>query len=270
MGILNVTPDSFSDGGQFASRDNAVAEGLAQAEAGAALIDVGGESTRPGAQRIDAATQKDRVLPVVERLRPALDEAGYDHVLISVDTTLRAVAEPALEAGANMLNDVSAGREDPALLALAGERGVPIALMHMLGAPATMQQNPKYHDVVGEVEAFLADRVAAAATAGADRGQVVIDPGIGFGKTVDHNLSLLKALPRFVSMGQPVLLGASRKRLIAAVSAVGTDQPAGRVSGTCALTAWAVQCGVAIARVHDAAANRQAADVAEAVARAQP
>jgi len=267
MGVLNVTPDSFSDGGQFDNTDAAVTRGLTLAGEGAAVIDIGGESTRPGAERMEATTQQARVLPVIRKLRRRLDEAGHREVAISIDTTLRAVAEPALDAGAAIINDVSAGRENPALLTLAAERQAPLILMHMLGAPATMQQNPQYDDVVAEVEAFLAQRSNAAVEAGVRRDQIAIDPGIGFGKTVDHNLALLKALSRFVASGQPVLVGASRKRFIASVSEAPAEAPEDRVGGTCAITALAVQAGVSLIRVHDVAANRQAADVAAAVRR---
>jgi dihydropteroate synthase len=265
MGVLNVTPDSFSDGGRFDAVDAAVAQGLSLAEAGAALIDIGGESTRPGAERIDIDTQKARVLPVIERLRPALDKAGYEYVVLSIDTTRAAVAEAALDAGAAMLNDVSAGREDDALLPLAAARRAPIALMHMQGAPATMQRSPHYEDVVEDVLSFLRERVEAAAAAGIERSQVVIDPGIGFGKTAEHNLALLRHLHRFVATGQPVLVGASRKRFIQAVSDAGAETPDDRLGGTCAVTALAAAAGAAIIRVHDVAANRQAADVAWAI-----
>jgi len=213
------------------------------------------------------ARQKQRVLPVIERLHAALDEAGFEDVFLSIDTTQSAVADAALDAGATMINDVSAGREDPGLLDVAGQRHVPIALMHMLGAPATMQDNPQYDDVVREVETFLRERVDAAVTAGVEPSQVVIDPGIGFGKTVAHNLRLLRQLDHFVAIGQPVLLGASRKRFIASVSEVEAETPGGRLGGTCAVTAWAVQQGVQICRVHDVAPNRQAADVAMAMHR---
>jgi dihydropteroate synthase len=266
MGVLNVTPDSFSDGGRFDAVDAAVAQGRAMASAGACIIDVGGESTRPGAERIDETTQRQRVVPVIERLRAALDEAGHGDVVISIDTTRAAVAEAALAAGAGMLNDVSAGQEDPALLSLAADRAAPIAMMHMQGGPATMQQNPRYDDVVAEVLAFLSRRKEAAVAAGIERSQVVIDPGIGFGKTTEHNLALLHHLDRFVATGQPVLVGASRKRFIQAVSAAAGERPDDRLGGTCAVTALAVQAGVQIVRVHDVAANKQAADVAGAIA----
>ncbi len=261
MGVLNVTPDSFSDGGRFVELDAAVSAGQAMAAQGADVIDVGGESTRPGAARVPATEQKRRVVDVIAALRDALPA----EVWISIDTTRAEVATAALDAGASMVNDVSAGREDPGMLALAAERGAPICLMHMRGEPATMQDEPAYEDVVGEVEAFLLERAAAAEAAGVARGQIVIDPGIGFGKTAEHNLALLAALPRLVGRGYPVLVGASRKRFIGAVSPATGCAAADRLGGTCAVTAHAVAAGAALVRVHDAAPNRQAADVAFAI-----
>ncbi len=276
MGILNVTPDSFSDGGLYERQEAAVAHGLSMAAEGGDIIDVGGESTRPGAQPVGADEQTHRILGVIRRLHRELDRIGTD-VVISVDTTLAEVARAALDAGAAMLNDVSAGR-DPrnvaegadAMFTLAAERGVPIVLMHMQNTPATMQQHPRYDDVVAEVEAFLLERGEAAMAAGVRRDQVVIDPGIGFGKTQQHNCELLVQLGRFVATGYPVLLGASRKRFMRAVCAVGGDRRdeaalASLLGGTCATTAQGVAAGVAIFRVHDVRANRAAADLAWAV-----
>ena len=267
MGILNHTPDSFSDGGIHAGADAAVRHGLAMVGEGADLIDVGGESTRPGAQRVPAEEQIRRVVEPIRRLRGALEQRGRGDVPISIDTTSAEVARAALDAGADVINDVSAGREDSALLPLAAERGEPVILMHMLGAPATMQQKPTYRDVVGEVEAFLLQRAAAAEAAGVAREQIVLDPGIGFGKTVEHNLKLLAALPRLVAHGYPVLLGASRKRFMATVTGDPHGAPENRLSGTLATTAWATAAGVHLLRVHDVAPNRQAADMAAAIAR---
>jgi len=284
VGVLNVTPDSFSDGGRFGGVDDAVAAGRAMAQAGAAVIDVGGESTRPGAQRIDASQQIERVVGVIEGLTTALPGgAGFDQgstarrgggrdperLAISIDTTRVAVAAAALDAGAHILNDVSAGRESgDAMLALAAERKAPIILMHMQGEPGTMQDQPRYDDVVGQVLGFLQQRAAAAEAAGVPRTQIVLDPGIGFGKTVEHNLALLASLDRLVGLGYPVLLGASRKRFIAALSKDQAD-PTRRLGGTAATTALGVAAGVRLLRVHDVAANRQAADVAWAVTRAR-
>ncbi len=263
VGVLNVTPDSFSDGGRFAAVDEAVTAGVAMARAGADVIDIGGESTRPGAQRVSATQQIDRVVGVIAALARQLPQ-----VPISIDTTRVEVAAAALDAGATMLNDISAGRESgDAMLALAAERGAPIVLMHMRGEPGTMQAQPRYDDVVGEVHGFLQERAAAAEGAGVPRSQIVLDPGIGFGKTVAHNLSLLASLDRLVGLGYPVLLGASRKRFIAEVSPHATDAML-RLGGTAATTALGVAAGVHLFRVHDVAANRQAADVAWAVRRA--
>lgn len=259
MGILNATPDSFSDGGRFLDVNRAVAHGLAMAEDGADIIDVGGESTRPGSERVGADEQCRRVVAVIRALRPRLPAQA----MISIDTTLSAVAAAALEAGASLINDISGGRDDAAILALAAERGVPICLMHMQGEPATMQDNPRYTDVTREVCDFLNERVEAALTAGVARDQIVLDPGIGFGKFKTHNFELLANLDRVVALGYPVLLGTSRKRFMGSVCKVTT--PAELLPATCATTALGVQAGVMLFRVHDVAANRQAADVAWAI-----
>ncbi|MGH8602063.1 MAG: dihydropteroate synthase [Gammaproteobacteria bacterium] len=259
MGILNVTPDSFSDSGRYASPEPAIKHALAMVKEGADLIDVGGESTRPGSERVPGFEQRRRVVPVIQGLRSVLpDEVG-----ISIDTTLREVAEAALDAGADMINDISAGRDDASILALAAQREVPICLMHMQGTPSTMQRDPQYGDVVGEIRAFLLERADSAIAAGVPCGDIIIDPGIGFGKTPEHNLALLKNLPRFVGSGYPVLLGASRKRFMGAIC--NESQPSSLVGATCASTALGVAAGVRIFRVHDVAMNRQAADVAWAI-----
>ena len=268
MGILNVTPDSFSDGGQWARMEHAIGHGLEMVAEGADIIDVGGESTRPGSQRVDADEQKNRVVEVIRTLRRELDQLDRQ-VEISIDTTLGDVAETALDAGATILNDVSAGQEDPRLFELAATRNVPIVLMHMPGQPATMQQDPTYDNVVKDVRTFLTQRAKVAIGAGVRRDQIVIDPGIGFGKTREHNLSLLNHLEQFVSTGFPVILGTSRKRFMGWVCRQpdGTEPPPDqRVGATCATTALGVSGGVAMFRVHDVKANRQAADVAWAIA----
>jgi dihydropteroate synthase len=242
MGVVNVTPDSFSDGGRYADPDAAVAHGLALAEEGADLLDLGGESTRPGAAGIEEATELARVLPVVERLAAATE------VPLSIDTRKAAVARAALGAGARMVNDVSAGRDDPEVLAAAAEAKAALVLMHMQGTPATMQDDPRYGDVVGEVEAFLAERCAAAEAAGVDPQALVVDPGIGFGKLDPHNYALLAALPRLTRLGHPLLVGTSRKGFIGrALGGVGVDQ---REEGTAATVTWAVERGARIVRVH--------------------
>ena len=272
MGILNATPDSFSDGGKWMDVRAAVEHGLAMASEGADLIDVGGESTRPGSKRVGESEQLARVVPVVRALSAALRERGW-RVPLSVDTTLAAVAEAGLEAGAEMINDVSAGREDAGMLALAGRRGVPICLMHMQGEPGTMQQDPRYGDVVREVREHLLERCLRAQEAGVSAGQVLIDPGIGFGKTAEHNLDLLRALSGLAATGRAVLLGTSRKGFMGALCRRPdgtTPAPEDRVGATCATTVWGVTCGVRVFRVHDVLANRQAADVAYAMVASAP
>jgi dihydropteroate synthase len=247
MGVLNVTPDSFSDGGQFQSVEHAVARAQAMAAKGADLIDVGGESTRPGSRRVDADEQLRRLLPVLRALRGRLDQTT-----LSLDTTLSAVAEAGLDQGVHVLNDISAGRDDPALLSLAARRGCPILLMHMQGTPATMQLNPTYSDVTAEVAQFLRDRLAAAEAAGIQAAKVLLDPGIGFGKTVGHNLELLRRTRDLATMlGRPLVVGASRKGFIGKVLPGG--DPARRF-GTAATVAWAVANGAAVLRVHDVGA----------------
>ncbi|MBI1372083.1 MAG: dihydropteroate synthase [Phycisphaera sp.] len=259
VGVLNVTPDSFSDGGSHADLDAAVQHARGMIDAGADVIDVGGESTRPGAERVDADEQVRRVVPVIEALRAELDAP------ISVDSTIAAVAAAALDAGADIINDVSAGRDDN-MFALVAERGVPIVLMHMLGEPATMQHDPRYDHVTTDVLEYLDGRIDAALAEGVDRAQIVIDPGIGFGKTTAHNLTLLADLSRFVASGYPVMLGASRKRFLGEIT--GVTVAADRAAATAATTALAVAAGVRLFRVHDVAVNRHAADVAHAVTRA--
>lgn len=263
VGILNVTPDSFSDGGRYADPDAAVARALQMLDEGADLIDVGGESTRPGAARVDECDQIGRVVPVIERL--SREVSG---VVVSVDTTRVGVARAALDAGASIINDVSAGRDDENIFVLAAERCAPLILMHMQGDPQTMQNAPRYRDVVGEVESYLLERVELAVGAGVPRGQVLIDPGIGFGKTTRHNLQLLAHLDRFVSMGMPVMLGTSRKRFLKELcdSSDGHAlQSHGLAAATCATTALGVGAGVQVFRVHDVRQNRHAADVAWAI-----
>jgi dihydropteroate synthase len=244
MGVVNVTPDSFSDGGRYLDRGAAVAHGLALAAEGADLLDVGGESTRPGAADVEEAVELERVLPVVEEL------ARTAGVPVSVDTRKAAVAAAALGAGAAIVNDVSAGRHDPDLLHVAAEAGAPLVLMHMLGTPATMQDDPRYDDVVAEVEAFLAERCQAAEQAGVGHQALVVDPGIGFGKRDQDNYALLDGLPRLTRLGHPVLVGTSRKAFIGRALDAPADQ---RLEGTAATVVWAVERGARIVRVHDVA-----------------
>ncbi len=243
MGVLNVTPDSFSDGGAFADPGAAARHAAEMEAAGADLIDIGGESTRPGSEPVAAAEQIRRIVPVIRELakRPA--------VLLSVDTTRAAVAEAALDAGAGMVNDISAGRDDPAMLERVARRRVPMVLMHMQGVPAMMQTAPRYGDVVAEVAMFLRERIRVAVAAGIDANKLLIDPGIGFGKTTQHNLELLKMLSKIAELGRPLVLGASRKAFIGKITA--EPQASHRIFGTAACVAWGVAHGAAIVRVHD-------------------
>lgn len=258
MGVVNVTPDSFSDGGRWDAPERAVEHARSLLGAGAAVIDVGGESTRPGAAPVAVAEEIDRVVPVIAVLAP--------HATVSVDTTKAAVASAAIAAGARIVNDVSAGRHDPDMLGLVAEAGVGFVGMHMQGEPRTMQVDPRYGDVVGEVIDHLAARRDAALRAGVDPAAVMLDPGIGFGKTVGHNLALLAHLRRIVAaLGVPVLIGTSRKSFLGVVAGTGDDLDA-REDGTTATTVWAVEQGAAMVRVHDVAAARRAIDIVEAVA----
>ncbi len=255
MGVLNVTPDSFSDGGMYPSSKDAITRGLEMIEQGADIIDIGGESTRPGAERIDATEQKRRVLDVIAGLRKELPS----NINISIDTTLSEVAKPALDAGATMLNDVSAGREDESLLKLAASSNVPICLMHMQGEPGVMQDNPSYENVTREVSEYLHERAKHAESLGVDKNNVILDPGIGFGKRTQHNLELLRDLKEIVELGYPVLLGTSRKRFMGDIAR--EENPGRRMPATCATSALGVIAGVNIFRVHDVWQNRQALDV---------
>jgi dihydropteroate synthase len=247
-GILNVTPDSFSDGGRWLAPEAAVDQGLRLLQDGADVLDVGGESTRPGAAAVSAEDEAARVVPVVA----ALAKAGV-RAPISVDTRKASVARAALDAGATIVNDVSAGTHDPGMLALVAERRAGLVLMHMLGEPGTMQRAPAYRDVVADVEAYLVARRGAATGAGVEPGRLWLDPGIGFGKTLEHNLALLAGLERFVALG-PVLLGASRKSFLGALTG---RLPAERLMGSLACAARAAQAGVAAVRVHDVRETRE-------------
>jgi len=249
MGILNVTPDSFSDGGRFTQLEAAVAQGAAMAREGAAIVDVGGESTRPGSDRVPLDEELARVLPVVERLR------AETSAVLSIDTYKAEVARRALAAGATLLNDVSALRMDPAMVEVAAEAGCPVILMHMLGEPKTMQQDPHYDDVVDDVRAFLEERMAFAVARGVDEERILLDPGIGFGKTVAHNLVLLRELSRLKELGRPLVLGASRKRFLGAILGA---EPGGRLIGTVASTVIGLTNGADVVRVHDVRENFEA------------
>jgi dihydropteroate synthase len=261
MGVVNVTPDSFADGGRHLDRRAAVAHGLALAAEGADLLDVGGESTRPGATGVEEAVELDRVLPVIEELAAATD------VPVSVDTRKAAVARAALHAGAAIVNDVSAGRDDPELLGVAAEAGAPLVLMHMQGTPATMQDNPHYDDVLVEVEAFLQERCAAAEAAGVAPDALVVDPGIGFGKRDEHNYALLGGLARLTRLGHPLLVGTSRKGFIGRALDLPVEE---RLEGTAATVVWAVERGARIVRVHDVAPMVRTVRMTEALLAGAP
>jgi dihydropteroate synthase len=259
MGILNVTPDSFSDGGQFNQIDAALQHAELMLAEGATVIDIGGESTRPGSNPVNSDEQIKRVIPIITAIRQQFSEK----LTISIDTTLSTVAEAALDAGANLINDVSAGQNDPELFTLAAKRNVPIILMHSQGTPKTMQDNPYYEEVVTEVINKLDERITAAINAGINKDNIIIDPGIGFGKRKQDNLDLLANLDKFVALGFPVLLGASRKRFMGAICNV--IEPSELVTATAVTTALGVMAGVKLFRVHDVKENKQALDVAWAI-----
>jgi dihydropteroate synthase len=256
MGVINVTPDSFSDGGVFDNELAVIAHARRLIGEGASIIDVGGESTRPGAAPVPAAEELARVIPVIEGIR----HLGLP-VQISIDTMKLAVAEAALDAGASYINDVTAFRHDPDLAGLVADRGVDCCLMHMLGEPRTMQQDPRYDDVVSDVKAFLEERLAAAVAAGVPEERVQLDPGIGFGKTLEHNLELLRRLGEIAAIGRPVVLGTSRKSFIGRIT--GRDV-AGRVHGTVATCVLGYERGARVFRVHDVAAVHDGLAVAAA------
>ncbi|MBS1195715.1 MAG: Dihydropteroate synthase [Actinobacteria bacterium] len=260
MGVLNVTPDSFSDGGLYAGAAAAVERGLEMLAEGADLIDVGGESTRPGAAPVAAAEELRRVLPVVQ----ALAAAG---AVVSIDTAKAEVAAVCLGAGAAVVNDVTA-LGDPGMAGVVARAGAGVVLMHMQGTPRTMQDDPRYDDVVAEVCAYLAARAQAAIAAGIDPRAIALDPGIGFGKRLEHNLALLAGLPRLAALGYPVLVGASRKRFLADL--LGPLPPAERDDATVAAHTLAVAGGAAIIRTHSVVAGLQTARVADAIVRAMP
>jgi len=257
MGVLNVTPDSFSDGGRFASTDSAVAHAVAMSDAGAALIDVGGESTRPGSQPVPPEEQIRRVVPVIQAV------ASRVPALLSIDTTNSDVAAAAIDAGAALINDISGARADAGMLLLAARAGVPLILMHMQGTPATMQVAPRYDDVVAEVREFLRERAAAATSAGIPLEHVLLDPGIGFGKNMAHNLELLRRLAELAALGRPLVVGTSRKKFIGTIT--NQPEPSRRLFGTAASVAWSVANGAAVVRVHDVAEMVQVVSVIEAI-----
>jgi dihydropteroate synthase len=259
MGVVNVTPDSFSDGGLFLDPEAAVRHGIELAESGADVLDVGGESTRPGSDPVGAGEEIDRIVPVIKRLAAEVDAP------VSVDTRKAEVAAAALDAGAAIVNDVSAGRDDPRMFEVARDSGAGLVLMHMLGDPKSMQQDPRYDDVLREVHEFLEERVAAAEAAGVERGQLCVDPGIGFGKALEHNLLLLRHVDAVRVPGVPMVVGPSRKAFIGRVTGTEADD---RLGGTAGAVAWLAATGVEIVRVHDVREMRQVVAVVDAIARA--
>ena len=260
MGVLNVTPDSFSDGGLFLAPDAAVAHGRELARQGADIVDVGGESTRPGAEQVSGAVERERVVPVLR----SLSAAGLG-VALSVDTSKVEVAEPAIAAGASLVNDVTAFRADPSMAGLVADHRVRCCLMHMLGTPATMQVSPRYGDVVDDVKAFLEERLEFALREGVGEEQVLLDPGIGFGKTVEHNLELLARLDELLAFGRPLVIGTSRKSFLGRLA--GGAGPLERLPGTIATNVIAYEGGARMFRVHDVAAVGDALAVAAATVR---
>jgi dihydropteroate synthase len=274
MGIVNVTPDSFSDGGRFFDATAAVDQARRLVREGAAIVDVGGESTRPGAEPLPLEEELRRVIPVIESLREVLASSSGVGVaptpsspahppLVSIDTYKGEVARRALAAGATVVNDISALRLDPGLVEVVAETGCPVILMHMLGEPRTMQDDPRYGDVVDEVCAFLEERLVFAVGAGVREEQVLLDPGIGFGKTLEHNLLLLRHLDRLAAVGRPLVLGASRKRFLGAL--LGGAGAEDRLNGTVTTTVWGLSRGVAVFRVHDVRPSAEALRVAGAI-----
>jgi dihydropteroate synthase len=259
MGVVNVTPDSFSDGGLFLDADAAVEHGLRLTAEGADILDIGGESTRPGSDPVGEDVELGRVVPVIERL------ARGGEARLSIDTTKVAVARAALEAGATLVNDVSALRFNPGMAELIAETGAGCCLMHMLGEPRTMQEDPRYDDVVSDVKAFLEERLAFALSEGIDEARVWLDPGIGFGKTVEHNLELLRRLDEIVAIGRPVVVGTSRKSFLGKLAG-GRDEGE-RLPGTIATNVLALERGASVFRVHDVAQNVDALAVAAATVR---
>ena len=255
MGIVNVTPDSFSDGGLYLDAERAIEHGRELHAQGAEIVDVGGESTRPGAAEVPAGEERARTEPVVA----GLVEAG---IPVSVDTSKAAVAEAALDAGARMVNDVTALRGDPGLAGVCAERDCEVVLMHMLGTPRTMQDDPRYDDVVADVRAFLGERIEAAVAAGVAEERIWVDPGIGFGKTLEHNLELLRRLGELRELGRPIVLGTSRKSFIGKLTGREVD---GRLGGTIASNVLALRAGAEMLRVHEVREMREAALVAQAI-----
>lgn len=256
MGVINVTPDSFSDGGFYLDEKKAIERGLELVTQGADILDVGGESTRPGSDAISAEEELNRIMPVISELREKTN------VLISVDTTKSAVAEAALEAGADIINDISAFRFDDRMPLIATETGAPIILMHMKGVPKTMQSNPYYEDLFQEIRCFLEERIATAEAYGIKRENIIVDPGIGFGKSLEHNLSIINNLNFLEKLNRPILVGISRKSFIGKILNLPPEE---RVEGTIASAVLSVLKGAHILRVHDVEPVKRAITVAEAI-----
>lgn len=256
MGILNVTPDSFSDGGAYPSTKSAVDRALIMIEQGAKIIDIGGESTKPGSERVPPIEQKRRIIDVISQLKKVIP----NNILISVDTTSSEVAQAAIDLGVEMINDVSGGTDDEKMMPLIVQNNLYYCIMHMQGSPKTMQNNPTYENVIDEIKGFLMVQANKLTELGLEKNKIILDPGIGFGKTTNHNLEILNNLEIFSSLGFNTLLGASRKRLFSEISK--ENNPEDRISGTCATSALGVIAGINIFRVHDVWQNKQAIDVA--------
>ena len=256
VGILNVTPDSFSDGGRFLDTETAVAHALEMADEGADVIDIGGESTRPGAEPVSAQVEMQRTVPVIEKVTSLIEAP------VSIDTYRLEVAEVAVRAGASMVNDISAFRVSPELAGFCAEHDLDVCLVHMQGEPRTMQEDPKYEDVVDDVKSFLSERMNFAVSQGIDERRVLLDPGIGFGKTLEHNMEILERLEELTELGRPILIGTSRKRFLGRITG---REVGNRVAATVASNVIAYSRGASVFRVHDVAANRDALDVARAI-----
>ena len=260
MGVLNVTPDSFSDGGRYFGPDRAVEHGLQMARDGADIVDVGGESTRPYAKRLTCSEEMDRVIPVIEALKRELS------IPISIDTYKSEVAQGCLNAGASIINDISALRFDPHMASVAAQGDVPLILMHMKGTPENMQENPLYHDLISEISEFLKDAIDRCVAAGVREDLILVDPGIGFGKTFDHNLAVIKELSRFKSLGRPILLGTSNKAFIGHILGKGVSE---RETGSMAPVAAGVMNGAHIVRVHNVKKTVETVRVIDAIRRGE-
>ncbi|HHF52230.1 MAG TPA: dihydropteroate synthase [Candidatus Aminicenantes bacterium] len=256
MGILNVTPDSFSDGGIYLDKKSAVQKGLQLIKDGADILDIGGESTRPGSHPVTAEEEKRRILPVISEIRKKTD------ALISVDTTKSEVLKSALDAGADILNDISAMRFDPKILGLASKQDIPVIIMHMKGTPRNMQESPEYDNVIQEIKTFLKQRITDALTAGIKKNKIIIDPGIGFGKRLKDNLKIISNLSAFSELGFPILIGVSRKSFIGDLLNLSPEK---RIEGTIASSLISILQGAHILRVHDVSSLKKAVIVAEAI-----